>query len=255
MSSTWAGQKESLVDVYDIIEVEDNYFLGVNGKAYHNCVLSLSYLMTKYGLATRLTDETGDPWTEDEADDLIKQFESNYETFTEWRKEQITLYEDQGYLSLPDGWTMYGDNEKFRSVGNFPVQGLASCILRKAVTLAQDAGLNVIFTLHDAIYIEYDYGDLAALDTLKRCMDEAFISFFDGELKELAKCVRVDPQTWGIGYDKPIVKDGDVIYQTVTTPGGMKVAASEYFIDPRAAREFDRFSKYMLEASGEELLA
>ena len=221
----------------------------------HFTYVAMEQWRGKYLVQNRVTGETGEPWTEDMAEDLIKQFDENYEVFSEWRKELIATYEDQGYLMLPDGWTMFGDNEKFRSVGNMPVQGLGACVLRKAVSLAQDAGLTVLFTLHDAIYIEYDYGDLGAIDTLKRCMDEAFVSFFEGELKELAKCVRVDPQTWGIGYDKPIIKDGDVIYQTVTTPGGMKVAASEYFVDPRAAREFDKFSKYMLESSGEDLLA
>jgi hypothetical protein len=127
-------------------------------------------------------------------------------------------------------------------------------IMRRAVSLAQDVGLDVIFTLHDAIYIEYTMGDLSAIDTLKLCMEQAFIEQFEGEMREEAKCIRVDPQTWGIGYDDPKLVDGNIVYQTVTTPKGLKVAASSYFYDARAAKDFDMIKKYMFESSGQELL-
>jgi hypothetical protein len=217
-------------------------------------VLSLSYLMTEYGLAYRLTSETGKVWTEAEAKELIDLFDNNYETFAAWRKEKLNDYYDNGYLMLRDGWYLWGDNEKFRSVANAPIQGMGAVIMRRAVALAQDAGLDVIFTLHDAIYIEYDFGDLGAIDTLKSCMEQAFIEQFEGEWKEHAKCIRVDPQTWAIGYDDPKLEDGNIVYQTVTTPKGLKVAASSYFYDARAAKDFDMIRRYMFESSGQELL-
>ena len=210
--------------------------------------------MTKYGLAYRLTSETGRVWTEEEAQELIDLFDNNYETFSNWRKEKLNEYLDRGYLMLPDGWYLWGDNDKFRSVANAPIQGMGAVIMRRAVALAQDAGLDVIFTLHDAIYIEYDFGDLKAIDTLKECMEQAFIEQFEGEWREHAKAIRVDPQTWGIGYADPDLVDGNIIYQTVTTPKGLKVPASSYFYDPRAAKDFDMIKKYMFESSGQELL-
>jgi hypothetical protein len=218
-------------------------------------VLSLSYLMTAVGLAARLTEETRKEWTEDQAQELIDLFDETYHVFAQYRRDSIQDYYDQNYAALPDGWTMWGDNEKFRSVGNFPIQGMGACIMRKAVALAQDKGLNVIFTLHDAIYIEYQYGDLAAIDTLKECMIEAFCSFFQGEMKEQAKYIRVDPQTWSEEYPEPTISDkGEVIYTIVKTPQGIEVPASSYFIDARAGKEFDKFKKYMLESSGQDLL-
>lgn len=143
------------------------------------------------------------------------------------------------------GWMMFGDNDNERSVGNMPIQGLGATIMRKAVALAQDAGLDVIFTLHDAIYIEYDAFDFAALDTLKRCMLEAFTFFFEGPMKEAAKMIRVDPNTWSPDYE-----DGT----TITTPAGDKVPCQKVFVDPRAKKEYALYSKYMMEPLGEELL-
>lgn len=217
-------------------------------------VLSLSYLMTEHGLAARLTEETGRVWTEDEAKELITLFDNNYEVFAEWRKELLQDYYDNGYLMLKDGWYMWEDNQKFRSITNCPIQGMGAVIMRRAVALAQDAGLDVIFTLHDAIYIEYDFGDLAAIDTLKACMEQAFIEQFDGEMRELAKLIRVDPQTWAVGYKDPEIVEGNISYETVVTPKGLKVPASSYFYDARAVKDFDMIKKFMFESSGQELL-
>lgn len=208
-------------------------------------VLGLSYLMTKYGLAHKLTEDTGKLFTEDQAQELVEQFEETFQEFADWRTELIATYSDEGHIRLPCGWYMFGDNDNFRSVGNVPIQGLGACIMRKAVCLAQDAGLDVIFSLHDAIYIEYDTGDYAALDTLKKCMEEAFIFYFEGEMKEAAKMIRVEGNTWSPDYEEGII----------TTPAGDVVTCSKVFIDPRAEREYNLYSKYMKESLGEELLA
>lgn len=208
-------------------------------------VLGLSYLMTKYGLARKLTDDTGKVWTEEEAQVLVEQFEDTFDVFAMWRNDLICDYQSDKYVRLADGWYAWGDNDNERSVGNMPIQGMGACIMRKAVALAQDAGLDVIFTLHDAIYIEYDSGDYSKLDVLKRCMDEAFIFFFEGEMKEQAKMIRVDGNTWGPDYE-----DGVIV-----TPNGDKVTTSKVFIDPRAIKEFNLYSRYMTESLGDDLLA
>lgn len=223
-------------------------------------VLGLSYLMTKYGLAHKLTEDTGRVWTEDEAQELVEQFEETFADFAEWRRELIATYSEDGHIRLPCGWYMFGDNDNFRSVGNIPIQGLGACIMRKAVELAQDAGLTVIFTLHDAIYIEYDSGDYMALDILKRCMEEAFIFYFDGEMKEAAKMIRVDGNTWGDEFpEAKLFQDEEGKWRletsSIVTPAGLKCTASKIFIDERAPREFSLFSRYMTESLGEDLLA
>jgi DNA polymerase-1 len=223
-------------------------------------VLGLSYLMTKYGLAHKLTEDTGKLFTEDEAQELVEQFEETFSDFADWRAELIATYGDEGHIRLPCGWYMFGDNDNFRSVGNVPIQGLGACIMRKAVELAQDAGLTVIFTLHDAIYIEYDTGDYSALDTLKRCMEEAFVFYFEGEMKEAAKMIRVEGNTWGEEFPEARLfqdEEGKWRLETssIVTPAGMKTTCSKVFIDERAPREFALFSRYMTQGLGEELLA
>lgn len=222
-------------------------------------VLGLSYLMTKYGLARKLTEDTGKLFTEDEAQGLVEQFETTFQEFADWRTEAIALYADNRSLKLPCGWYMFGDNDNFRSVGNVPIQGLGASIMRKAVCLAQDAGLTVLFTLHDAIYIEFDSGDYAALDTLKRCMEDAFLFYFEGEMKEAAKMIRVDPNAWGDEFpEAKVTKDEEGKYKletvTIVTPSGMKVPASKIFIDGRAIKEYSLFNRYMTQGLGEELL-
>ncbi len=223
-------------------------------------VLGLSYLMTKYGLAHKLTEDTGKLFTEDQAQELVEQFEETFQDCADWRAELIATYGDERHIRLPCGWYMFGDNDNFRSVGNVPIQGLGACIMRKAVELAQDAGLTVIFSLHDALYIEFDEGDYGALDTLKECMEEAFLFYFEGEMKEAAKMIRVDPNVWGPEFpEAKLFQDENGKWQmeteTITTPAGLTVPCSKIFIDPRAPREFALFNRYMKEGLGEELLA
>ena len=222
-------------------------------------VLGLSYLMSKYGLAKKLTEDTGRIYTEDEAQELIDQFDETFDVFAEWRKELIEEYEIEGYIRMQDGWYMFGDNENFRSVGNVRTQGLGAIIMRKAIALAQDRGLTVIFSLHDALYIEYDEGDYGALDTLKECMEEAFCYYFEGEMKEYAKMIRVDPNTWGDEFKEAELyqkEDGTFGIKTdyITTPKGLKSPCSQYFIDERAVNEWGKFNKYMINSLGTEML-
>lgn len=207
-------------------------------------VLGLSYLMSKYGLAHKLTEDTGKLFTEDEAQELIDQFDETFSDFAEWRKELIATYGDEGHIKLPCGWYLFGDNDNFRSVGNVPIQGLGACILRKAVSFAQDAGLDVIFPLHDALYIEYDSFDYKAIDTLKDCMDRAFQFYFEGDMREASKMIRIEGETWGPNYEKA----------KILTPGGFEVEQETIHVDPRAEKEWAIFSRYMVESLGEELL-
>ena len=156
-------------------------------------VLGISYDMGPGALARRLKNTTGKNWSDDEAKELIDLFYEVYASYREWKWEIQEEYEG-GSLSLRDGWTMWGDNDNFRSVGNFPVQGAGAVIMRKAVALAQDSGLNVIYTLHDAIYVEHDS---VVLPPLADKMRWAFMSYFDNASGSDA--IRLDVHTWGRG--------------------------------------------------------
>ena len=114
--------------------------------------------------------------------------------------------------------------------------------MKKAVALAQDAGLDVIFTLHDALYVEYNSGDYGAIDTLIDCMDRAFRFYIPEKLKHRANC-RMDAETWGPDYTPG----------TVLTPKGFKVKVEQVHVDERAVDEYKQFSKYFTKVDHELL--
>lgn len=196
--------------------------------------LGILFGMTKYGLAIKLTADSGQEFTEDEAQDLIDMFNEIFPRHHEWRQEQIDLYQEGYAISTLDGWKMWTDNDNPRSVQNVPVQGGGAAIMRKAVDLAVTKGCKVIFTLHDAIYIEGGrlYDDIAVL---RDAMREAFSFYFEGTaVHKYAKHIKLDPKAWGPDFpDK-----GEIEVK------GMKVPVSKLYIDGRAQADYDRFSNY-----------
>jgi hypothetical protein len=222
-------------------------------------VLGISYLMTAKGLAGHLTNNLGKPFTEQEAQELIDQFYEAYEELGDWQEEIIEQYENEGRIKLPCGWYVWGDNDNFRSVANVPIQGVGASIMRKAVKLCYDNGLRVILTLHDALYIEYDEGDFAALDTFHRCMKEAFVHFFP-EDRETAAQIKLDGYTWSSSYPEvKLVEDEkekgkyNVVCESITTPGGLEIDVGHIYIDERSTSEYLQFSKYFKKRNLEAL--
>ena len=106
--------------------------------------------------------------------------------------------------------------------------------MRKAVCYAQDMGLEVIKTLHDAIYIEYDADDLEAMTKLAKAMDMGFRFYFDGELKAKAN-VGLDGNTWGPDYVDE--------YREVEGLGEVKF--QNIYIDERSVAQYEQFEKYL----------
>lgn len=189
--------------------------------------LGISYGMTKYGLAKKLTYDTGKKHTEDEAQELIELFHDAYPTWSDWTKELLEDYEDKGGLKLPCGWYMFGDNDNRRSVGNCPVQGAGASIMRMAVKNAHDRGLDVIFTLHDALYIEFDAGQMNPVHMLCEAMKDAFKHYLGAHAK-----IRVDSFVWGEGATKFFQPHKDI-------------DADELYIDGRARKDYEFFRPHL----------
>lgn len=199
-------------------------------------VLGISYLMAKYGLAGKITEDTGKLCSPEEAEKLINTFFEVYSDYATFIERTLYEYSKNGYLRLPDGWLMFGDNSNHRSVSNCPIQGMGACILRKAIELAQDRGIKVIIPLHDALYAQIKYGDWGQIDLLADCMIEAFRFYFmnDPVAYERSKAIRIDIDVWGPG-----LTEGEK-----QTPKKRKVKTQKVYIDPRAKSEYERFSKY-----------
>jgi len=196
--------------------------------------LGISYLMGAEALALKITGDTGQPCTKKQAQNLIDLFYQSYPDYKRYLDDVAWTYNRLGYWKLDDGWIMFGDNDNFRSVSNLPIQGMGSCILRKAIALAQDAGLKVIFPLHDALYIEYAVGDFTAIDKLAECMEQAFLDLYPNN--ESAKLIRLDIDTWSRKHTEE---------KTLSTPAGRKVNMKIEYIDDRAKEEYEKFKKYM----------
>lgn len=208
---------------------------------YKNTYLGILYGMTKYGLSIKLTNDMGREVTEDEAQDQINIFEDTFPDYMTWRHDMLTAYHNGEAIKLPDGWVMWCDNENDRSVLNCPIQGFGGAIMRKAVDLSVGRHCRVIFTLHDAIYIEGNVGEEDKILTLRNSMRDSFQYYFKGSDKyELAGKIKMDPYAWSPDYDK------DSVLKIHGSKGidGWDVDCSNLYIDPRAVNEFLRFSKY-----------
>lgn len=69
--------------------------------ACKSTVLGISYLMTKYGLAIKLTNDTGEEWDEDRAQEQIDLFYESFEDLEEFQSDIIEKYQDEGFIKLP----------------------------------------------------------------------------------------------------------------------------------------------------------
>lgn len=212
-------------------------------------VLGISYQMSKYGLAIKLTEDTGKKWDEDKAQEIIDDFYDVFSDLYEYQQDVIDDYEANKFLRLPCGWTMWGDNDNARSVNNVPVQGLGASIMRVAVEKAKCRGLEVIFTLHDAIYIQFNVGDEYKLKILGECMREATAYYFEGPMKKYAYDIGLDPFAWSPEYPKvkkyKNLKTGKIReVDNEIIVDGFKIPIMQKYIDERSIKEYKTFSHY-----------
>ena len=208
-------------------------------------VLSMQYLMTKWGLAIKLTEVTGRYHSEEEAQDFIEMFDEAFPVFCEYREQVLSEYYEDELLKLPCGWYMFGDNMNFRSVTNCPTQGFGGSIMRLAVRYAQDRGLQVMQTLHDALYIMFKSNDVKSMKVLGDCMLEAFAFYFPKEVQKYAKRIRLDSAIWSLDYEDKVE---NIIVE------GMKIKKMQKYIDPRATKEYEKFKQYFIKDEALDVL-
>lgn len=204
--------------------------------AFKSTTLGILYQMGAASLADKLTKDVGRLYSEKEAQKLIDLFERTYKVFTKWRKDQFRLYQKRGYLKLADGWVMFGDNKNRRSVGNCPIQGMGSCILRQAIKQCHERGLSPVMPLHDALYIQYKIGDYEALNTFAEVMEDAFVHYFEDQKRAYA--IRLDGHTWSKELEETELYEGKEL--------SIPWEQTKYYLEDRGKEEFSRFSKYFL---------
>lgn len=167
------GKREDYEDIRDL---------------FKSTTLGLQFSMGVERLAHKLSVDTGKPVTEAQAMKLRDAHRTTFKTYWKW-VSMITQYvKNCEPLTLRDGWSTRTDPDFITSYTNFPIQGTGAVILRKAVSLLQDAGVPVCSTLHDAIYI-YCKKEDAEHNTKKLidCMQAASDETLDNKVK-----VRID---------------------------------------------------------------
>lgn len=210
-------------------------------------VLGIGFNMTKFGLAINLSSNLKRVVTEDEAQEFINKFDEAYPNYKSFRDRIGPTYQKDKLLVLQDGWALWGDNDNLRSVGNFRIQGCCAVIMRRAVDYAVEQGLEVIFTLHDALYIQYKVGEEYKMKILSDCMRRAFVDVLAPEGSEYnteAKQIRMDPFAWSPDYEK----DSEIVVDSE-----FKMDVSNVYIDSRSGREYEKFSQYFEKDISDEL--
>lgn len=206
---------------------------------FKHSVLGIMFRMGNKTLARRIINETGQDCTEDEAQEFIDYFDDIFWKYNNWNKDLLDKYRDDGFLILPDGWIMWGDNKNWRSITNYPIQGFGGVVMKKAVALAQDAGLEIPFTLHDALYVLFLLGkEGEVLDILAQAMTDAFKFYFKGKPKmlEQASNIILEANIWSNDYPEKT--------EYFTTPNGLLVKQQKIYVDGRSKEEYESFKKY-----------
>jgi hypothetical protein len=221
---------------------------------FKSTVLGVSYQMGANLLAQKLTDDTGKKVTVDEAQRLINKYNRAFPKYARYRKAVVKHYRKEKKLVLPCGWTLWGDNPNDKSVANFPIQGRGATLMREAVKLAQDRGLDVIQTLHDALYIECDIGtEVKSIAALAQAMYEAFQSIFEGKWKDLAR-IKLDADIWSPEFKDKLPSVGERVAAPLITGGNLliPVVVKDIYIDPRSKTEYEKFKKYFIPRKDED---
>jgi len=111
---------------------------------------------------------------EQRAQFYLEMYQKVFNKYHRWKQTTYERYLRNSQILLTDGWRRIGSNGNKTSIVNFPVQGEAAVILRKAVHLCLDRGLRISTTLHDALYVETtEQTKDADMQILHECMVEA----------------------------------------------------------------------------------
>lgn len=152
-------------------------------------ILGLSYSMGVEKLREKLCYDTKSDVSLERAMELRDSFRDTFEVYTRWVWETRNSYASGEILRLPDGWCLGPSNPSSTSVSNFPIQGCGAVIMRRAVRLCLAEGIEIIYTLHDALSCVHDEKDIETPARMRELMLQAF--------REICGCeCRVDLDTY-----------------------------------------------------------
>jgi hypothetical protein len=167
-------------------------------------MLAVGYGMQTKTLAKKINaDVPGMNMTEYEASDLIYKHRLIYEVYWNWVGAYVEEALITGVAYTASGWSMHvmpkrdskhpnrAPEINLRSIGNFPVQGTGSDILRVTCINLYRAGIRIAAPVHDAIFIRCKLAEIARVEaSAKQIMIDS--------AEEVLQCgvpIRVDCQT------------------------------------------------------------
>jgi len=132
-------------------------------------VLGLSYGAG----AETISIKTGLPI--EEVEELIMKYKAIYHKYYTWRDKIWMEHQFKKQpLTMPiSGWYLGKDNINKLSTQNFPVQATGSTLLHVALRKILKANVEVVNTLHDAIYYLVPEDDNSTVETVEKLMLEA----------------------------------------------------------------------------------
>lgn len=120
------------------------------------------------------------------SEEILNWHKSTFSDYWYWLAESANQARKYGYMKSLDGWIyLVPESVKPTQLMNFPMQANGAAILRRAIIRARfKPRLDVICTLHDAIYINAREceAELAITD-LRECMDLACDDILRGKIK------------------------------------------------------------------------
>ncbi len=161
------------------------------------------------------------------------------ETFDIVNCGPLNRFQAGGRLVHNCGWRMWSDNDNLRSVCNVPIQGFGASVMREAVDRSVRRGCSIIFTLHDANYLEAKVGEEWKIAAMHKSMREAFQHYYEGtKYFDIARNIKLDPFAWSPNYKK------DSALKIKWKDIAIEVPCSNMYIDERAGDEYEKFKNY-----------
>jgi hypothetical protein len=143
---------------------------------YKQCVLGVAYGMEERSLALRIDRH---PLI---ARSLLRHHHEIFWRFWEWSDNRVRRAMFAGITYTTFGWRYHVTlNPNVRSIRNFPMQGNAAEILRLAICLGVENGMQVCAPIHDAVLIMAPLEQLDAdIDKMRGFMEQASELVLDG---------------------------------------------------------------------------
>lgn len=136
---------------------------------FKTTLLGLGYGMGARTLAYRLGT------TLHEAEMLIRLHRRVFARYWAWNEMAVDHARRTGFISNPMGWRMIVTAHTTpTTLKNWPVQATGAAMLQTAVPMIERAGVRVLATVHDAVLIEADQGEIeAAVERATHAMESA----------------------------------------------------------------------------------